>query len=203
MDEILDQLEIVAGVALRFGLTFRATEHPGGALESDTTHTTMLQLSCLIAAPRAGLDGVKCAMYALVHDLPESDPECKDTNTARGLTPAQAAAKAAREAAAIERLTAQLGADSPVIQLLAEYEAQSTPEARFVRYLDKIMPKLTHMANYGRALRSIDMTLQDMINSHAAQGAKLAAEYPDQPFMHELFTCATSRCERVLAPQMP
>jgi 5'-deoxynucleotidase YfbR-like HD superfamily hydrolase len=203
MDKILDQLQTIAAISLRFGQTLRATEHPDGTRESDTTHTTMLQLACLTVAPLAGLDPVKCAMYALVHDLPESDPECQDTCTARALTPEQQAAKAAREAAATERLTALLGGDSPIIVLLAEYEAQSTPEARFVHYLDKITPKLTHLANDGRALRSIGMTLADMLDSHAVQGAALQRRHPDQTFMHELFACVVSRCDTQLADKIP
>jgi hypothetical protein len=79
--------------------------------------------------------------------------------------------------------------------LLDEYERQASPEARFVRYVDKIAPKLTHLANRGAALRRIGMRRADMVEKHKAQGAQLTEEYPEQTIARALFEAACERCE--------
>lgn len=197
--DLLDRLQKAAELAMQFGLVNRSTEHPNGEPESDTTHTVMLGLAVLEVAPFVpGINVGRALGFTLVHDLPEADPACLDTCTAWGLNAEQKAAKRAREAAATERLRARLGNGSEVMRMLDEYERQECLESRIVNYLDKIMPKLTHRANLGAALRRLGMTHADMVSKHEDQGSSLAAKYPEQHVVRCLFAAAADACEREL-----
>jgi putative hydrolase of HD superfamily len=183
----------IARIALKFGQVGRATLHDDGTPESDTTHTVMLAMLGMEVAPRVGCDPGLTAQFAVVHDLPET--YAGDTNTARGLTPEEAEAKGAREEAAAKRLASELGASS-VMSMLRRYEAQKEPEARLIRYLDKVLPKLTHYLNGGLALRKLGITAEEAAQKHAQQGAQLAAEYPEMEEVRRLFVDACALVER-------
>jgi putative hydrolase of HD superfamily len=174
----------VAKAALTFGQVRRATLHPDGTEESDATHTVMLAMLVADLARAEGLDAGLAVQFAMVHDLPET--YAGDTCTARGLSPEEAAAKAAREAASLDRLRSELGPCWSTL-MMHRYEEQREPEARLVRYVDKILPKLTHILNGGDALAAIDMTASEVEAKHAAQGEKLRAAYPEFTVARALF----------------
>ena len=191
----------LADITLAFGRVNRATRHPDGQRpESDAEHTMMLAFVAVTLAdqhPEWGLDVGRLAVLALVHDLPEV--YAGDTNTAGGLTPEQAAAKAQRERAATERLRGELDG-SILVRALDTYERQDTPEARFLRVLDKVLPKLTHALNFGAALHDLGMSVADMQAAHAAQRAKLFAEYPEWgAALGSLFDDAATAAEKAAA----
>lgn len=184
----LDHALALAQVALAFGLQHRVTRHPSGELETDATHTVMLALIVSELARAAGLDVGLAVQFAVVHDLPETYAE--DTDTSRGLTPEQAAAKAEREHLATERLIGELGAKSWAMEMLARYEAQIEPEAQLVRYADKVLPKLTHILNGCRVLRERGMSVDDSRASHERQHAELRERYPELEGVRLLFAAA-------------
>jgi len=163
----------LATIALAFGRVERATRHEDGVRpETDTDHTIMLGLVACELAP-AHLDRTRIAAFALVHDLVEVYAGDENTLTA---TPDALAAKQAREDAARERLIAELGDGSWLAEMLTIYEAQREPEARFVRLIDKVLPKLTHSANRcAAALPLVDRA--GFIDAHARQLAKLREQY--------------------------
>jgi putative hydrolase of HD superfamily len=194
--------ENIARAALLFGEVPRATQHADGRAEMDTTHTVMLALCAYEFAPLAGIDPLEAMADAMVHDLPEPFSSLGDVNTAWGLSPGERLAKQAAESLAVARL-AELLPDSQIVARLRLYERQATPAARFVRYLDKILPKLTHLINRGQALRAIGMSQADMIAKHREQGLELAAAYPDQPFARALFAAACEQCEAQLNLDAP
>lgn len=168
----------LAELALAFGRVNRATLHEDGTRpETDTDHTVMLGLvGCELAPP--DLDRLKIAAYALVHDLVEV--HAGDTQTL-GASAAVLEDKAAREERARERLKAQLGGTASwVWRTLEEYEAQKVPEARYVRLMDKVLPKLTHVANGCAAAKRL-MTFDAFVKAHEAQLASLRAQYPEFP----------------------
>lgn len=170
----------LAALALRLGAVNRATLYPDGVTpESDTDHTVMLQLTAVSVAVRhreLGLDAGMVALYALVHDLVEA--YAGDVNTF--IPDANAAKdKAQREAAALVRIEAECAAWPWVANLIRAYEAQQVPEARFVRYLDKAMPKLTHTLNHCAAIKRMGHTCDRLHEVHGAQVALLEAEYPE------------------------
>jgi 5'-deoxynucleotidase YfbR-like HD superfamily hydrolase len=144
--DLADSLEDLARLALAFGRVDRAVYHEDQTTpESDTDHTVMLGwVACALAAtwyPQLDLGLV--AQMALVHDAPEV--YAGDTPTLR-ITDAERAAKAQRETAATERLAAELGHRLPWLpDTLRRYEHQQLPEARFVRGVDKILPKLVNL----------------------------------------------------------
>lgn len=189
----VEQALNIARLAMTFGQVMRVTRHPDGGLESDATHTVMLALLAIEMAPLAGCDPGLSAMFAVVHDMPEA--YAGDTNTARGLTAEEAARKAERENAALYLLGTEFG-HTRWFDLLRRYEAQVEPEARMVRYLDKVTPKLTHRLNRGVALRDMGLTVADVHEKHATQGASLAAQYPEMAAVRRLFEEACESVER-------
>lgn len=145
----------LASLCLRLGEVDRATMHPDGRMESDTTHTVMLAvIACAVAAqhPELGLDLGLVAQLAIVHDLVEA--HAGDTDTFRATGPDQLDDKAVREHAALERIAADCAAFPWVAGTIAVYDLQRTPEARFVRYMDKLCPRLTNTLNRGAAVRA-------------------------------------------------
>lgn len=174
----------LARISLAFGRVERATRHEDGVrVETDTDHTVMLGLvACELAPPH--LDRAMVAAFALVHDLPEADPNAGDTQTLT-ITPEGMAAKRAREDAARVRITADLGAGSWVAEMMATYEQQQEPEARFVRLLDKVLPKLTHVFNGCIAAQALT-DRAGFIAAHERQFRQYQEEYPEFPDALEL-----------------
>lgn len=145
--ELADAVTDLGRLALVFGRIDRtAVYHPDGVTpESDTDHTVMLGwVACSLAAKYFPvLDVGLVAQFALVHDAPEV--YAGDTPTLR-ISDAGRAAKAEREAAATRRLRAEFDGCLPWLpSLLEAYEKQVLPEARFVRGVDKILPKVVHV----------------------------------------------------------
>lgn len=189
--EALQRALRLAQIALAFGRVGRATRHEDGArVETDTDHTVMLGLVACELAP-SGLDRTKIAAFALVHDLAEV--YAGDTQTLT-ITPAGMAAKHAREDAARTRLAGELGEGSWIAQTLAVYEAQREPEARFVRAMDKVLPKLTHAFN-GCVAAWVLTDRAGFIEAHARQYRKLSEEYPEFPEVLELLRLSMLHAE--------
>jgi 5'-deoxynucleotidase YfbR-like HD superfamily hydrolase len=137
-------------LTLAFRRVDRITYHENGTTpESDTDHTVMLGLvACAFAARHIpDLDLGKVAQYALVHDLVEA--YAGDTPTLR-ITAVEQASKRRRERAALERIERQFGGRLPwVPATIRDYERRADPEARYVKALDKLLPKITHLLNGG------------------------------------------------------
>ena len=145
--ELADAVTDLGRTALAFSAINRTAVYwPDGATpESDTDHTVMLGwVACSLAArffPTLHVGLV--AQFALVHDAPEV--YAGDTPTLR-IDGAGRAAKADREAAATARLHSEFSGRLPWLPtLLAAYEEQQLPEARFVRGVDKVLPKVVHI----------------------------------------------------------
>lgn len=168
----------LADLALKFGRVDRATYHPdGNTPESDTDHTVMLGLiACSLADRWAqhGLNRGLIAIFSLVHDLPEA--HCGDTNTLI-ITSAQRHDKEARERDAVDRMVDEFGESSWLMSTLAAYERQDTPEARFVKLVDKVLPKYTHALNLGAAFGKLGKSPEEIEAAHRDQIAMLRARY--------------------------
>ena len=185
----------LARISLAFGRVERATRHEDGVrVETDTDHAVMLGLVACELAP-AGLDRAKIAAFALVHDLAEV--YAGDTQTLT-ITSEGMAAKHAREEAARSRLAGELGEGSWIAQTLRVYEAQREPEARFVRLMDKVLPKLTHAFN--GCVAALPLTdLAGFVAAHDRQLLKLSGEYPEFPEVHELLRISMRHAEECWA----
>ena len=186
-------------LALDLGTTPRITLHPDGqTYESVATHTVMLGLTACALAERWNLNlrtGL-IAQYALVHDLVEAI--CGDTPTLVQLGPDQKEAKKQREAAALDQIRQQLDGQLPsVAWLIASYEDLATPEARFVKLLDKVMPKITHMLNAAEVIHRQGMTHTQLKTRYEAQGRELdslIAEFPEVEQLRQNLVAEVLKC---------
>lgn len=188
-DEANKALE-VARLILDFGRVKRVTlEEDGTTPETDTTHTVMIGvLACALAARvRPDLDIGRIAQFALVHDLVEA--YAGDTDTFGQSAVEFFKEKEEREQHALSRIKTEFDDVYPWIGATIEaYESLSEPEARFIKTLDKCMPKLTHLLNDGAYLRSRGATAEDLQAFLESQREKIVGSYAaDQPEVLALF----------------
>jgi putative hydrolase of HD superfamily len=169
-------------LALAFGRVDRITYHEDGTtLESDTDHTVMLGLvACSFAqAHFPDLDRGLIAQYALAHDLVEV--YAGDTPTLR-ISADERQAKRDREAEAMLRIGQQFALTLPwVCKTIAGYELKRTPEARYVKAMDKLLPKITHILNNGATFRDQGMSHDELAARYLEQYGELmgyAADFP-------------------------
>jgi putative hydrolase of HD superfamily len=177
----------LAKLSLLLGRTQRITFHEDGVTpESDTDHTVMLGLmACAIAEHYyPELDKGKVAQFALVHDLVEA--YAGDTPTLR-IDPAGQMDKEARERAALARIKREFGSILPwVPNTITVYEHRDEPEARFVKAVDKIVPKLTHILNDGASLRDQNIALAEAMAMYDHQREQIKEYAHDFPELLEL-----------------
>lgn len=166
-------------LAMTFGRIERMIAHPDGRPETDSDHTVMLGW----IAPALGelvnihygyqvLSAGLIAQFVLVHDAAEV--YAGDTPTVR-LTEAETQQKEEREAVATAKLTRQFQGRLPwFARTLRDYELQRTREAKFVRAVDKIMPKLVYMIDGGASIRLGRVTRAEFVAMVAKQRPDIA-----------------------------
>ena len=128
-------------MALTFGRIERGVSHPDGKPETDTDHSISLSwAACSLAEKRyPQLDCGLIAQFAVVHDAPEV--YAGDTYAVT-VTEATKAIQRERESAAIKRIGHELPELPWLVVMMTRYESQQDPEARFVRAVDKLIPKI-------------------------------------------------------------
>ena len=173
----------LARLTLLFSRVERVTRHEDGVRpETDSDHTVMLGLiACDFADPDVVNVGL-VAQFALVHDIVEAYAGDVQTLT---ISEKGRADKQARELAASARLRAEFGAESWLYRCLVKYDMQDTDEARYVRVLDKVLPKLTHLLNGCVAARLL-VTPDGFVRAHLSQYEELRSRYP-QSFLNRAF----------------
>lgn len=127
-------------------------------------HLALMALALGEHAPAGADIGTVIAMVVL-HDLVEIDAGDLSVHA-----PAQAQAhQHAAELAAADRLFALLPADQAVAlrRLWDEFEARTSPEARFARALDRLLPILQDVRAGGRAWRSQGVTADQVLSKVA------------------------------------
>lgn len=191
----------LAQLCLRFARVNRVTYHEDGKrLETDADHTVMLGIvACAFAerfAPHLNLGLV--AQFALVHDLVEA--YAGDTNTLK-ISVERAQKKEEVETVALAKIIDQFGIALPwVCATIYQYDRLDTPEARFIKTLDKVLPKITHALNKGAALREHGVQPGDLDAINGAQYAKIVASYgADQPEALALYQSVHEYLKSVLA----
>ena len=195
-EKTLEQVLSMGELALLFGRTNRITFHEDGkTLESDTDHTVMLAMTAGSLAdtylPR--LDRGKVVEFALLHDLVEA--YAGDVPTFKNLSSDQKKAKDEAEHKALLRIQKQFGDEFPWIHSTIDaYERKDTPEARFVKIIDKMMAKVTHILNDGATLRAMNVTREDAdqwLKEQAAWSKEHMKEWPEiKPLWDLLITRA-------------
>ena len=137
-----DYLLDLSRLTVRFAKVERAPRYPSGDRENDVEHSFHLALLAveLAADYYPELDIGLVAQYSLIHDLPES--YVGDTWTI-GISDKDRAKKEKIEKEATEKLLNEL--PPHIAQLLKRYEQQIEPEARFVRFVDKLTPSVINI----------------------------------------------------------
>lgn len=180
-DSVIDlgRLALVFG-----GINRTACWHPDGdQRESDTDHTVMLGWIAPALASKlypGTLDAPLVAQFALIHDMPEV--YAGDTPTLR-IDAAGRQAKADRERQATWQIWREFADSLPWIgRTLSDYEQQRMPEARFVRAVDKILPKIVHLLDGAKGLIEEGMTpaeLRDVFDRQAKDMSRYAGDFPE------------------------
>ncbi len=184
--EVVESVIDLGRMVLAFGRVDRITFHEDSVTpESDTDHTVMLGLiACAFAQEHLpNLNVGLIAQFALVHDLVEV--YAGDTPTLR-INEAQRASKEERENAAFVRIATELTALPWVATMIGSYERRRSPEARYVKAMDKLLPKITHILNGGKTLRDQGFSLDELKKRYEAQAQELMAYASDFPPLFEL-----------------
>ena len=149
-------------------------------VENDTEHSYNLALTAwYLAGYFPELDRDLVIRLALVHDL----VEIHAGDTYIYADEVTLASKVAREAKALIQLE-QEWADFPdMTQHIKAYEHRSTPEAKFVYALDKIMPMMTIFINDGYTWKQEDITLTRL---KSVKESKVALSPEVIPYYNEL-----------------
>lgn len=175
-------------LCLRLSRVDRITFHPNGRRpETDSDHTVMLAvIAPAFAYRRLDLDLGLVTQFAVVHDMVEA--YAGDTPTL-SITPAQLAMKKMKEELAGERIVDEFNGELPWLpRMIARYEAQIEPEARYVRAMDKLLPKITHILNQGATFGTVNghMDQEALVRRYAKQLVELRAYASDFPELFEL-----------------
>lgn len=127
-----------------------------GRNENDAEHSWSVALlaSALAHQIDPSLDIGKVCQFATVHDL----VEVYAGDTSNFASDDEKATKEEREAAALEKLRADLKALPWIAETIEVYEAQELPEAQFVKAVDKIMPMLFDLIEEGQFYKEQKIT---------------------------------------------
>lgn len=129
---------------------FRQTHlSDNGRRENDAEHAWHMALMVYLLKEYANeeFDVAKAMIMTLIHDIVEIDAGDTYAYDSKGLE-----TKEVREEQAAKRLFGLLPEDQgeELKSLFEEYEANETPEARFVRVMDNFQPLLLNNSNDGR-----------------------------------------------------
>ena len=179
-----DYMLIIGALTVAFAEVERAPRYPNGDRETDVEHSFHLALSAIELAADfyPELDIGLVSQFSLVHDLPEVYAgdvwtfEISDEDRAK---------KEAAEAKATERLMKEL--PPYTAQLLKRYEEQTEPEARFVRFVDKLLPAIINImagdANTFKEDYKVD-SIEDLLKSREGHRQELLAKFPEFDAIH-------------------
>lgn len=169
----------------RTGWSLRGVEHP----ESVADHSWGSAFLTMLYAAEAGVNRAHAVEIALVHDLAEALTGDVPTRVASLDDAGIADAKRAREERAMDELVRDMPADRArlVRARWEEYEARSTPEARFVRDMNLI-----------------DMCLQALVYERDGRYDPEAPnpDFPDYRGLDEFFATTEPRLDGALAREL-
>lgn len=182
-----DVEQVLRNVILPFYVIERAIPLPnaGRRWETDAEHSWSLALLASMLAPHIDpkLDVGKVCQFAVVHDLTEL--YAGDTNVFGPET--EHRTKEERERAALERINKEFAHFPWLINLLNDYEKQDTPEALYVRSIDKYLALVFDFVDECRYYRDNKLTkelfLKHMERPRAkAQGHAGAFAYHEEVY---------------------
>jgi len=181
-----DSLLKIGEITVSFANVERATYYADSKPENDIEHSFHLAVSAIemAATYHPELNSGLIAEFCLVHDLPEV--YAGDVPTFN-ITPEARLAKEKAEQAATEKLLLEL--PPHLAQLLKRYEEQVEPEARFVRFIDKLLPAVIHSvatdANKTIFKEMFGMkSVEDVQADRHERTALLQSMFPEFQFIH-------------------
>jgi 5'-deoxynucleotidase YfbR-like HD superfamily hydrolase len=176
--------------AMYFSRIERIPRYADGERETDTEHSFMLALVApeLAAALEYPLDIGLVSQFATVHDL----IELKTDDVATFLfTDSQQHQKEITEHQALGELLNELPPHTA--HLVGRYESQTEPEARFVRYVDKLLPIVVDIIGAGVRVMREDYQVDSLAllhDCHTKLRERLlrtfGEEFPELTLAHEL-----------------
>jgi 5'-deoxynucleotidase YfbR-like HD superfamily hydrolase len=175
----------IGRLVFQFARVNRVTYHEDGVTpESDTDHTVMLSVcACALGEKlyKDSLDLGLVAQFAIVHDLVEA--YANDTDTF-AIEEGKRRLKEEREHEAFIRIRGEFETVYPWIpNMIERYEQLDTKEARFVKTVDKLMHKITHILNKGAYFKVREMDAETMWNNYQmltrTYEHKYGAEFPE------------------------
>lgn len=197
-EAVADKIIELGEIVLQFGRVDRITlQEDGVTPESDTDHTVMLSVvACALAAEyKKDLDVGLVSQFALVHDLVEV--YAGDTPNLHGtpLDTTMGSSKEKRERDALEKIAEKFNGTFPWLSAtIQKYELLDTKEARFVKVLDKAMPKVTHVLNKVKALKNHGYDRESVKDALEAQEMKVRFSYgKDQEEAVEVLNLLTKK----------
>lgn len=186
-NEAHDYLLSLGDITVRLSEIERAPRYIDGDRETDVEHSFHLALSAteLAASYYPELDVGLVSQFSLVHDLPEIYAgdvwtfNISDENLIK---------KIAAEKEASERLISEL--PPYTAHLLTRYEEQLEPEARFVRFVDKLLPSVINViaseTNTFKEDHGIN-TLEELNQKVNERMARLQQMFPEFPFIYLVY----------------
>jgi putative hydrolases of HD superfamily len=131
-----------------------------GQNENDAEHQFQIALTAIYIIDSRGLklDKYKCAAMGLVHDIVET--YAGDISVFADKN--KLAAKLKQEKQAQQKLRTDWPEMPAIHELIAEYEARQTPEAKFVYALDKLLPEINNYLNGGKAWKQQGITVEQV-----------------------------------------
>ncbi len=195
-----DYLLTLGDLTVRFAEVERAPRYPSGARENDVEHSFHLALSAteLAAGFYPQLDIGLVAQFSLVHDLPER--YAGDVRTF-SICDEDRAKKEQAEKEATARLIKELPPHTT--QLLIRYEEQIEPEARFVRFVDKILPAVINIMAGDASTFKEDYgitSIEELRAGREAHMAKLQAMFPEFDLLHAVRNLIVRTADRQMFP---
>ncbi len=173
----LEQLKLVE----RRAYVLDGSRHENSAEHSWFLAMTLLTLSGELQLP---IDLHRALKMALIHDVCEID--AGDI----GIYDPRRGDNAAEELACITRLAAQpLQFTDELASLWHEYEAQQTPESRWVKVLDRFTPFVTNLLTQGKTWREMNISRSQV----------LAANQVVQQQAPEIFAWMLPRIDQAVA----
>jgi putative hydrolase of HD superfamily len=138
--------------------------------ENSAEHSWHVTMVALLLAEYAAepVDVGHVLKLMLVHDIVEidaGDVVIYDTDARRS--------QAAREALAADRLFGLLPTDQAeeCRRWWEEFEAQSTPESRFAKAADRLIPVLQNFHNQGRGWREMNVSAEQIVSVNQSMAA--------------------------------
>ena len=135
--------------------------------ESTTDHSYMTALFCLLFAPD-NLDKDKLLKMTIIHDLGEVETKDMITEEGAKVIPDLNKKKVEAEKAKVKEIFSQIENGDEFFALWEEAEAQKTPEAKFLKQLDKFEPALQSYLYWLKNGKPKDMQYLEWIENASA-----------------------------------